>query len=213
MAAIAAAVALTACGAQRQDVSEPSGKFMVQTSATFPTTQRLSEHTRMVIKVRNVDSRPLPNVAVTICNVTCKFPAPPGEGSSAQAFSQYVNQPYAANQSRPVWVVDKPPGVCSYSCAQGAPGAAVTAYSNTWALGPLKPGATATFVWGVTAAKPGTHIVAWEVAAGLNGKATAAVPSGSTPCGAIPCGTFRVKISIAAPHPYVTDSGKIVNQR
>ena len=65
----------------------------------------------------------------------------------------------------------RPPGPCRYSCRSGGPGGAVTAYANTWALGPLKPGATAKFVWGVTAVKSGRHVVQYQVAAGLNGKA------------------------------------------
>ena len=48
-----------------------------------------------------------------------------------------------------------PPGPCRYSCRSGGPGGAVTAYANTWALGPLRPGATAKFDWGVTAVKAG----------------------------------------------------------
>ena len=66
------------------------------------------------------------------------------------------------------------------TCSQGGSGGAVTAYSNTWALGALAPGKTATFVWRVTAVKPGVHTVAWEVAAGLNGKAKA-VQNGDHP--------------------------------
>jgi hypothetical protein len=165
----------------------------------------------MVISVRNVGSKTVPNVAVTICNVTCQYPAPPGEGTSAQPFAEYLNQPYVANQSRPVWVVDRPPGSCTgssgYSCGNGGPGGAVTAYSNTWALGALKPGATATFIWSVTAVKPGTHRVAWEVAAGLNGKAKAVLPDGSLPHGA-----FTVRISNSPGQAYVTDSGRIVQK-
>ena len=49
----------------------------------------------------------------------------------------------------------------------------MTAYSNTWALGALQPGQTATFDWGVTAVKAGTYVVQYRVAAGLNGKAKA----------------------------------------
>ena len=48
------------------------------------------------------------------------------------------------------------------SCNQGGSGGAVTAYSNTWALGRLAPGATARFVWRVTAVSPGTHVVAYD---------------------------------------------------
>jgi hypothetical protein len=81
----------------------------------------------------------------------------------------------------------------------------VTAYSNTWALGSLKPNQTATFQWKVTAVKSGMHIVAWQVAAGLNGKAKA-----RTSTGALPQGTFAVKISNAPQQAYVNNSGKIV---
>lgn len=212
VAGAAAALVLGACGAGRQDVNEPNRKFTVEVpTARFPASQRLSEHTRMVISVRNVSSKTVPNVAVTVCNVTCSYPAPPGEGSSVQPFAQSLNQPYVASESRPVWVVDQPPGPCKgasgYSCQQGGPGGAVSAYSNTWALGPLKPGATANFIWSVTAAKPGTHTVAWEVAAGLNGKAKAILPDGSLPHGA-----FTVKIANAPAQAYVTDSGKIVKK-
>ena len=70
--------------------------------------------------------------------------------------------PGLASRSRPVWIVDRPPGPCQYSCRSGGPGGAVTAYSNTWALGRLQPGATATFDWGVTAIKPGTHVVQYS---------------------------------------------------
>jgi len=212
VAGAVAALVLSACGAGRQDVNEPNRTFTVEVpAAKFPASQRLSQHTQMVISVRNVSSKTVPDVAITICNVTCKYPAPPGEGSSAQAFAQFLNQPYLANQSRPVWVVDQPPGPCQgangYSCQQGGPGGAVTAYSNTWALGKLKPGETATFIWRVTAAKPGAHTVAWEVAAGLNGKAKAILPDGSLPHGA-----FTVNISKAPAQAYVTDSGRIVKK-
>ena len=84
-----------------------------------------------------------------------------------------------AHPSRPVWVVDRPPGPCDSGCSanssagSGRPGGAVTAYSNTWALGRARAGHTAKFDWAVTAVAPGHHVVAWEVAAGLNGKAKA----------------------------------------
>ncbi len=76
---------MSACGGgQRQDASEPSGKFPVSVDrATFPSTQRLAQHTHLVITVRNSGNKAIPDVAVTICNVTCAYPAPKGEGSSA----------------------------------------------------------------------------------------------------------------------------------
>jgi hypothetical protein len=207
VAGLAAVVSLSACGsAARQDANEPSGNFTVSVpTASFPTSQRLAQHSNLVIAVRNDSGKTIPNVAVTICNVTCSYPAPPGEGTSAGAFAQDLTQPNLANPSRPVWVVDQPPGQCIYSCLSGGPGGAVTAYSNTWALGPLKPGAIATFNWAVTPVKAGKHTVAWEVAAGLAGKAKAVLADGSTPRG-----TFAVTINNAPQQSYVNDQGQVV---
>ena len=201
------ALALSACGGgARQDASEPSGNFPVAVStASFPASQRLSERTHLVLAVRNTGSDTIPNIAVTICNVTCAYPAPAGEGTDAAAFSQDLQMPGLANPSRPVWVVDRPPGACSAGCGSGGPGGAVTAYSNTWALGSLPPGHIARFDWAVTAVAPGRHVVAWEVAAGLNGKAKAVTGSGS-----LPHGTFTVLIHSAPSESYVNNNGQIV---
>jgi hypothetical protein len=208
-----AALVLSACGGgQRQDAQEPAGKFKVQiTTASFPTSQRLSEHTHFVLAVHNVSGKTLPDVAVTVCNVTCAYPAPPGEGTSAAAFAQNLQMQGLAHPSRPVWVVDNPPGPCNVGCAAnsssggGGPGGAVTAYSNTWALGQLRPGQTAKFDWGLTAVAPGRHVVAWEVAAGLNGNAKAVLADGS-----LPHGKFTVTVHTAPAQTYVNNNGQIV---
>jgi hypothetical protein len=209
-AGIAATLALVACGGgTRQDASEPSGRFPVRVpTATFPPSQRLAQQTHLVISVRNTGTRTIPNVAVTICNVTCAYPAPRGEGTNAAAFAADLGQANLASPSRPIWIVDRPPGPCTYSCAAGGPGGAVTAYSNTWALGQLRPGAIATFQWAVTAVKPGRHVVAWQVAAGLNGKAKAVLADGSKPHG-----RFTVIIHRQPAQAFVTDSGKVVTKQ
>jgi hypothetical protein len=208
-----AALILAACGGgTRQDASEPSGNFAVDvTTASFPASQRLSEHTHLVLAVRNTSHKTIPDIAVTICNVTCAYPARPGEGTSAAAFSENLQMAGLAHPSRPVWVVDQPPGACNSGCdanspsGAGSPGGAVTAYSNTWALGPLAAGSTATFDWAVTAVAPGHHVVAWEVAAGLNGKAKAVLSDGS-----LPHGSFAVTIHSAPAETYVNNNGQIV---
>jgi hypothetical protein len=199
---------MTGCGAgARQDVNEPNAKFTVAIpTATFPASQRLAQRTHLVISVRNTGAEAIPNVAVTICNLSCSYPAPRGAGTSAQAFAQDLDMPYLADPSRPVWIVDRPPGPCQYSCRSGAPGGAATAYSNTWALGSLRPGATATFDWAVTAVKAGKHVVAWQIAAGLNGKAKAVLANGSEPRGA-----FRVTIHSAPQQSYVKPNGQVVD--
>lgn len=204
-AVIAAGAALSACGGgQSQDASEPSGNFPVQAIATFPGSQRLAQHSRMVVVVRNTGNKTIPNVAVTICNVTCAYSGPSGTGSSAGAFASNISQQGVANPSRPIWIVDIPPKPCGApTCNQGGLGGAVTAYSNTWALGALAPHRTATFVWHVTAVRPGVHVVAWQVAAGLNGKAKAV---GTRK------GTITVLVHKAPSQTYVNNAGQIVQQ-
>jgi hypothetical protein len=207
IAGVAATLALAACGSgARQDAQEPKGRFPVAIStASFPAAQTLSQHTHLVIAVRNAGSKTIPDIAVTICNVTCAFPAPKGEGSTAQAFGQDVEQPYLANPSRPIWVIDSAPGACKYSCAQGGQGSAVTSYTNTWALGPLRAGQTVRFDWALTAVSAGKHTVAWEVAAGLNGRARAIAGDGGKPQG-----SFAVDIGAKPPQSYVNNNGQIV---
>jgi hypothetical protein len=108
---VLAVFALPGCGSgRRQDAAEPSGKFSVDvTAATFPVSQRLAEHTHLLLRVRNTSGGTIPNIAATICNVTCAYPAPAGEGTSVAAFSYALEQQGLANPSRPVWVVDSSP--------------------------------------------------------------------------------------------------------
>jgi hypothetical protein len=171
--------------------------------ASFPTTQRLSQHTHLVISVRNTGNKAIPNIAVTILN--------PAAGTAAQAFGTLLpqsppGQPPLAGRSRPVWIVNQPPGPCQYSCNHSGPGGAVTANSNTWALGKLAPGHTARFDWGVTAVQAGNYTVKYEVAAGLSGKAKAVLGSGGGPVS----GSFRVTISSKPRQAYVNNNGQIV---
>ncbi len=202
MAGVAVTAGLAACGGgARQDASEPSGTFPVQvSSATFPAQQRLAQHTHLVIAIRNSGRYTIPDIAVTITD--------PSHGTSVSAFGQNITGAGLASNSRPVWILDKPPGPCQYSCASGGPGGAVTAYANTWALGALHPGQTAIFNWAVTAIAPGMHTIQYEVAAGLNGKAKA-----RTSGGVIPRGKFIVRISSRPAHAYVDNSGKVVTQK
>jgi hypothetical protein len=210
IAGVSLTLALSACGGgQTQASSEPSGHYTVNVStAKFPASQRLAQHTHLVIAVHNTGNKTIPDVAVTICNVTCGYPAPKGQGSSSQAFGANIGQRYLANPSRPLWIIDRAPGVCGYSCQNGGQGAAVTAYANTWALGKLAPGKTARFDWAVTAVKPGKHVVAWQVAAGLNGKAKAILSNGSAPKG-----TFAVKVDTAPAQSYVNNNGQFVTSQ
>jgi hypothetical protein len=214
-AAALVGLALAGCGGgSNQAANEPSGSFPVDVStATFPLRQTLAQHSDMVITVRNAGTKPIPDIAVTITDAN--------EGTAALPFAQDTRTPGVADPSRAVWIVDQAPCPASAAditrqgeCAPlgpggvretGGPGGAVTAYANTWAMGHLQPGHSATFKWGVTAMQSGVHVVHYEVAAGLNGKAKA-VSAGGQPLH----GTFVVNVSSKPEKSYVNDAGQIV---
>ena len=214
LSGLVAILAVAGCGGgSPQNANAPSGRFPVTVTASFPAAQRLAQHSHLVITVHNAGRKAIPNVAVTICNVTCTYPAPVGEGTSVRAFSSYLNMAGLANHSRPVWVVEKPPGPCTgprgYSCANGGAGAKAAVQSNTWQRGaPLRPGMTAVFVWSVVAVSPGAYTVAYAVSGDLYGNAKAVLRDGS-----IPRGTLRVRIARVPAQTYVNDAGQIVKQQ
>src|SRR6267378_2955746 len=63
-----AALAVAGCGGgPRQDANEPSGNYKVQVvEAKFPDKQSLATRSTMTITVKNVDTKTIPNVAVTV---------------------------------------------------------------------------------------------------------------------------------------------------
>ncbi len=200
-AGVVAALMLTSCGGLEAPRGASGGSFPVSASASFPPAQRLAQTASFRVTVRNAGARALPDVAVTICNVTCAYPAPPGEGTQAAAFATDIAPlPSLADPSRPVWIITRAPGLCGYGCAGGAQGGAATAYSNTWAFGRLEPGRTATFEWAVSAVRPGRHTVAWQVAPALAGAVVAR-------------GTLTVEISTAPARYRVNADGQVVESR
>ena len=153
------ALAVAGCGgdSMRQDADEPRGTWKVELVETeFPADQHIAKEETMRIKVRNADSRALPNLAVTV-----------------DSFSRRSEQAGLADPTRPVWVIDD------------GPRGGVTAYTNTWALGRVDPGETKTFEWKVTPVKAGSFDITYRVAAGLDGKAKAELDSGGKPQGKI----------------------------
>jgi len=155
-AALALAALVSGCGGgQRQDANEPSGNYKIQVvQATFPQKQSLSKRSDLVITVKNVDTKTIPNIAVTV-----------------NSFDVVKKNPALADPRRPQFVVNT------------GPRGGDTAYVGTSALGPLRPGETKTFRWDVTAVMPGKYSLKYAVAAGLNGKAKAILASGATPHG------------------------------
>jgi hypothetical protein len=153
--AVLGVLLVSACGGSRQDANEPSGKFKVSiTRASFPGAQKLAKRSTMVIAVKNVDSRTLPDVSVTV-----------------NSFNKRKNGAQLADASRPVFIVND------------GPTSGGTANQDTAALGPLAPGQTKVFKWDVTAAQAGAYKISYVVSAGLYGKALAVDSTGQTPRG------------------------------
>lgn len=170
-AAIAATVFAAGCGGTRQDADEPAGTYKVEVvSHRFAAHQRLASAAVMKIVVRNADTKTIPDIAVT---VTADDDAKGGAGFTTRSSAADVADP-----TRRLWIVDK------------GPAGGDTAYVSTWALGPLRAGSTRTFEWHVTPVVSGTHVLRWQVAAGLDGKAIA-----RTTAGQAASGTFRVSVS------------------
>ena len=156
-AALACVVFAAGCGGggERQDADEQSGDYKVQVvEAKFPDHQSLAKRSTMTITVKNVDSKTIPNVAVTV-----------------KSFDQTKNDPTLADPRRPQFIVNR------------GPAGGDTAYVGTSALGPLKPGETKTFKWDVTAVVAGKYSLKYAIAAGLNGKAKAVLAGGGLPKG------------------------------
>ncbi|MFI5009584.1 MAG: hypothetical protein ACHQDY_04845 [Solirubrobacterales bacterium] len=193
LSAVAGSLA-SGCGGTQLDAHEVSGRFRVQiVHASFPALQSIARPARMVLRVRNPGPRTVPNVAVTLDSFTY----------------QSTFRELAARQ-RPVWIVDGGPGTVPRRLVQtetvDPAGGGQTAYLNTWALGPLAPGAAKTFVWLVTPVKAGTHQVSYVVSAGLNGKARARLAGGG-----FPVGRFLVNIAPEPPARHVNpETGRIV---
>jgi hypothetical protein len=185
-------IAVVGCGGgERQDANEPEGNFPVEVvSATFPAKQKLAQTSELVITVRNSGKKNLPNLAVTV------------KGLSFRA-----TQPGLSDPERPRFAVN---GIQRQiggfpEAKDASPAGCDTAYVNTWACGPLKPGDETTLVWKVTAVKAGPYEVSWRVAAGLNGKAQAVVTGGGAPTG-----SFSGSVSRAAPKVRIAADGKTV---
>jgi hypothetical protein len=182
------------CGGAQQDAHEPKGTFDVKVvRAAFPAHQSIARQTAMALQVRNTGTQTVPNVAVTI-----------------DSFAYVNNYPGLSVNKSPIWVVEEGPGAIPKRPAESEtispPGGGQTAYVNTWALGPLAPGHTGTFLWRVVPVKAGLHIVHYTVAAGLSGKSRARFARG-----ALPSGSFAVHI---APKPAPThvnpETGQVV---
>jgi hypothetical protein len=193
--AVCAGALAAGCGETRHaDAGEPRGTFTVQvTHASFPAAQAVARQTQLALAVRNTGTRTVPDVTVAVTS-----------------FDYLSDYPNLESRLRPVWVVNQGPGRVPNPPVESVqvdpPGSGTTANYDIWALGPLAPGATRSFVWHVSPVKPGVHRVSYRVYAGLNGKAQAQLADGGPPVG-----SFTVDIAGRPPQTHVNpETGKVV---
>jgi len=180
-------VLVAGCGSgPRQDADEPSGSYKLEVAAAkFPASQSIAQDSRMIVTVRNDDTKAAPNVAVTVET------APSKAGQGTVAFGQRVDDSRLSDNERPVWIVNEgPPGGDS-------------AATNTWALGRLGAGETKTFTWKVTAVEAGSYTLRYRISPGLAGNAKLA-SGGRTD------GLFKVTIDDKPVPARVNDKGQVV---
>ena len=185
-AGLLSALLAAGCGGQRQDADEPRGEFGLEVvSASFPRAQTLSQSAVLAMRVRNTGDREIPNLAITVTTDAAT------RGDSVSAFGQNLEDTTLADRSRPVWIVDREPS------------GGQSAYTDTWAFGPIAAGATKIVRWRVTAVRAGHYVVRYRVAPGLNGKARPAAGSKIS-------GSFDVTIDDTPPPARVDEDGNVV---
>ena len=186
---------------KEQDKYEEAGNYPVRVvSATFPDNQKLAKDSSMEIVVENAGDKVIPNI-----NVTVKCPGK-GLGGSFQTVTADTD---VADPERPQFVVNRIPTATERvnPPLDPAPLERSSALVDTYPLGQLAAGKTATFRWDVTAVKAGPYKLCWRVNAGLYGKAKA-IASGDSE---LPIsGEFQGEISNKAPKARVAEDGKTV---
>jgi hypothetical protein len=189
---LAAAGAIGCGGGERQDANEPDETYEVEVmEASFPERQRLAQESELVIAVRNDDNKTIPDLAVTV-----------------DGFYRRLDDPDLSDPNRPVFIIKgRPVQLGGHPEVKlVAPEGGPTSTLNTWTLGPLKPNATKTFRWRVTAVRPGPFEISYAVAAGQDGKAEAVSRAVDPPMR----GKFAGTIIAAAPPSRIGPDGRTV---
>ena len=193
-AAACVAALVSGCGGgSEQNSGEAKHSYEMRiTAATFPARQSISKPVELRVRVRNDSGQTVPTVAITV-----------------DSFSYVEKYPELASSKRPIWVVEQGPGARPTAPVQSQaispPGGGQTAYINTWALGPLAPGAARTFSWEVVPVKAGMHTVHVTVSAGLAGNAKATLAQGGSVIR-----SFTAQIAPAPPSRYVNpNTGRV----
>jgi hypothetical protein len=182
------------CGGSEATAGEPSTTFDLEiVRVSFPASQSIAKHERLLLTVRNRSSEAIPNLVATV-----------------DSFNYASNYPELAANKRPIWVVERGPGQPARPPVEtqevSIPGGAQTSYVNTWALGVLPAHHTETFFWTVVPVKAGAYTVRYAFTAGLAGKAKARLVAGGPAVG-----HFHVVIAPKPPETHVDPkTGQVV---
>ena len=166
-AATAASLLLGACGGvQRRDADAPGGTYTVAIArSSFPARQHLAERAQLALTVRNAGDEAIPELVVTV-----------------RGFTDRSGGARNSDLGRDLWIVDE------------GPGAAASAFEDTWLAGRLEPGRTTTLRWNLTPVVAGTHTVRYEIAPSLAGGARLQLAGDG---GGRAAGAFRARVSEA----------------
>ncbi len=180
-ATAAAIVGLAACGGEeRRDAGLTDRSYTVAVQrASFEPRQRLAQRNALIISVRNAGEQAIPNLTVTV-----------------RGFTDRAGGSRDADRGRDLWIVGR------------APTRAGTAFDDTWAVGRVEPGRTATLRWDVTPVVAGTHKLTYEIAPATAGSGRVELSGGEEPRGSL---TVRVS---AAPSRARVDprTGEVIRQ-
>ncbi len=188
-ATAAVALALAGCGGSGAPTPESSATYSVAIPVrSFPARQSLAEHVRLQLDVRNEGTRTIPNVSATI--ETGNRP----NGGTVVAFGARLRGQGLASHSRPVWIVDD------------GPLSGDTAYTNTWALGSIRPGATRRFTWSVVPVRAGDYTLRYRLLGSTTGRSQLRLRNGDAARG-----SFKVHVSGKPAEVRVTPDGRIVS--
>ncbi len=198
IAAAACALAVAACGGERQDAGAVEGEFPVAvTIAELPERERATQAIELRLGVENLGSESLPDLAVSLFV----------DEEAGDAFSIRLDERTLVDRDRPVWILEeKYPQLVGEPPPSGLSGA-TTAEANTFAFGPLDPGEIKEMIWLLTPVRGGTFVLNYEIAAGLQGPARAVTETGADASGRLP-----VRISEQPRKDRVNGSGRVVEE-
>ena len=183
-----AALIFAGCGGGGDDgggqfANEPAGEYEVEVvDAEFPVKQKVAETYDFTLAVENTGNETIPGLTTSL--------SLPGLGSTL-AFAYRDPQEGLAMAQRPVWVLEEGYPKLSGTVGRGGTG---NANRRTFNFGELPAGETAEMIWRVTAVRPGDYELAFRIAAGVSGEATAVDAAGDNPTGVLPVAVNDVPV-------------------